>query len=308
MAEIGLCVTPGEDVEIVDDAIVAEGQVAGKGIMVMTDNGANGTFLQSESGNLKSVVLSRARTAVITHRSAVVAVDKIIVPTLATLADQPGQDGLLTAVPHGAAVATGNAQGSAGASNILTATPTVDKSLDLTVPQVVGAAYYDIFCSTSTTDPLWVGRITEAQRALGCSITAVGVIGAAGPGGVGIVNIQVVGTGLACTNAIFTFNNAYIISAATPIVCTGYNKLLATVSLAITDLRDAPSLTVIPFYSNDGATWYAGPVLALGIMTATGKPLGQQFVLDVYGVANVVFLVDAIAGEGLSATIKTQMV
>ena len=229
-------------------------------------------------------------------------------PTLATIADQPGQAGSLTADLHGAAVAAGNALGTAGTTNILTATPTVSCSLDLTVPQVVGATYYDVFCSTETTDPKWVGRITETERADGCSITAVGTIGAVGPGGVGVVNIQVDGTGLASTNAIFVGNNAYIVSGITPLDCSGYNKVIADASLSITDFRAAPALTIIPLFSSDGTTWYAGAARAMSIMTSAGHPLNQQFEIDVQGEAKVAILIDSIAGQGLAATIKTQMV
>ena len=68
-------------VQIIDDAVAIEGAVATKGLMVMTDNGASGTYLQSESGILKSVVTARARTPSITHRSAIAVVDKLAVVT-----------------------------------------------------------------------------------------------------------------------------------------------------------------------------------------------------------------------------------
>lgn len=258
------------------------------------------------NGNLGAADKPSVRTTLVTHRNAIATVSKVVSPTLVTLADQAGVAGALTAVSHGAAVAAGNAMGSAGTSNILTATPTVNKTLDLTIPQATGATYYDVFCSTATTAPLWVARITEAQRAAGCAITAVGTVGAGGAAG--IVNIRLVGTGIANTNVVFSGNNAYITAGITPIACAGYKKLVVKVSIALTDLRSAPALNIIPFYSDDGSEWYAGTSQATNPLASTGYPLYQQFEIDVDGEANVMVLIGTISGQGATGTVKTQLV
>lgn len=241
-----------------------------------------------------------------THRSAVTAADKVVSPTLVTLADQAGVAGALTAVAHGAAVAAGNTMGTAGTSNILTATPTVNKTLDLTIPQATGATYYDVFCSTATTAPLWVARITEAQRAAGCAITAVGTVGAGGSAG--IVNIRLVGTGVANTNAAFAGNNAYITSGITAIPCGGYKKVIVKTALSLTDVRVAPALNIIPFFSNDGTTYHAGAAYSTTPLAAAGYPLNEQYEIDVNGEAYFMILVGTLTGTGAAVTITTQLV
>ena len=239
-----------------------------------------------------------------THRSAIVTADKVVSPTH-TAADS-GTSGSLTAVNHGACVAAGNAYGSAGAGNITSTLITVSKSIDLTIPQSAGATYYDIFVSTSTTAPLWVARVTEAQRAAGCAVTAVATVGAGGS--VGVVNVRVVGTGIACTNAVFAQNNAYTPTIPTAISTVVYNKIYLDVSLALTDLRSAPTLTIIPFSSYDDTTWYQGQRQVLQPLTAGGYSLYQQFVFGVDGAQYMVFLIDGITGQGAAATIKYQLV
>lgn len=241
------------------------------------------------------------------HRATVIATDKLPAITV-TAADQTGQAGSLTAVSHGVAVAPGNAYGSVGASAIVTVTPTVNKSIDVTVPQSAGAEHYDVFLSTATTGPLWVGRITEAQRAAGCSITAVGTIGAAGPGGAGKVNVQVVGTGQASTAASFAQNNAYTPASVTAIDCTGYSICRFYIDYYVTDLRTAPSCNVIPFTSPDGTKWYAGSSQALNPLAAIGLPKRQVFDVDVRGSSRVVLLLGTIAGQGAGINVDYQLI
>jgi hypothetical protein len=47
--------------------------------------------------------------------------------------------------------------------------------MDLTIPKVSDAAFYDIFLS-SNPQPKWVGRITEQERANGCVIYTYGIV------------------------------------------------------------------------------------------------------------------------------------
>lgn len=248
-----------------------------------------------DSADRCKIVEVPIRGTIINHRVAVVTADKVVSPTLVTLADQTGQAGSLTAVSHGVCVTADNAWGNAGKSNILTATPTVNKSLDLTLPQAAGATKYQIFCGTSTTAPPWVAEITEAQRAAGCQITAVGtVVSTPGPGGAGKVNIQVVGTGLACTDATFAQNNAYRPNVPTAIDCTGAKKAKIHVKAAPTAYLVAPLLNIVPFLSKNEATptdWYQGKQQILQPEQALGYSCQQGFDLDIDGAKGLVVLI-----------------
>jgi hypothetical protein len=118
----------------------------------------------------------------------------------------------MLAEEHKAAVAAANVYGVTAASNIVTNSPSLNKTADLTVPQVAGATHYDIFYSTDAA-PLWLARVTETQRASGCAITGVGTVTTTNGSGwtkvADKVNIRLVGTGVATTAAPFAVNTAY---------------------------------------------------------------------------------------------------
>jgi len=254
--------------------------------------------------------LTGSRIEPVAHRTNVTAVDKVPSITI-TAADQPAipvSGGTLTAVAHGIGVSPGNSYGSAGVSALVTVTPTVNKSIDVTIPQATGAEYYDIFLSTSTTAPLWVARIAETQRAEGCAITAVGTVGAGGSAG--IVNVQVVGTGAASTGTIFAANNAYVFSGIEKIACLGKTKAYIYIKTTVTDLRSAPSVGIVPFFSkNDESNdWYAIDANLLSVLGGiSGQPLPQVVVVDVNSVKNLIILVDVIAGQGTAVSIEVEL-
>ena len=276
----------------------------------IVNKNASGTeiFTDASPGSMK---LTGSRGAVIAHRTAITAADKVPAITI-TAADQPAipvSGGTLTAVSHGIGVAPGNSYGSAGVSALVTVTPTVNKSIDINIPQVVGAEYYDIFLSTSTTAPLWVARVTETQRATGCAITAVATVGAGGSAGV--VNVQVVGTGLASTSAPFVANNAYIPTGITAISCAGKTKAYIYLDLTVTDLRSVPTIEINPFMQNndsESTKWFQIESQAIAIMNgATGQPLPQVFVVDVNSARNLIVLVGTISGQGTSVNITVEL-
>jgi len=258
--------------------------------------------------NPASVQLTGSRGSVIAHRTAITTADKVPVITI-TAADQPATAGSLTAVAHGIGVAPGNSYGSAGVSALVTVTPTADKSIDVTIPQATNAEYYDILLSTSTTAPLWVARITETQRAAGCAITAVGTVSEGGSAGV--VNVQVVGTGIASTTAPFVANNAYVASGITAISCAGKTKAYIYLDFTITDLRSALAIEINPFMqNNDSAStlWFQTEAQSVAIMGgATGQPNRQVFVVDVNSARNLIVLVGAISGQGASVSITVEL-
>jgi len=252
--------------------------------------------------------LTGSRGAVIAHRTAITSVDKLPAITI-TAIDQPATPGSLTAVAHGIGVAPGNSYGSAGVSALVTVTPTVNKSIDITIPQSTNAEYYDIFLSTSTTAPLWIARITETQRAIGCVVTAVGTVGVGGSAGV--VNVQVVGTGQASTSVNFAYNNAYIPAGITAISCVGKLKAYAHVKFSLSeDLRTLPSLVIVPFFQNANEnTWYGGQAQTVLLLAGSpGQGFSQVFEFNVDSTESMIILIDTIAGQGASVSIEVELV
>jgi hypothetical protein len=208
---------------------------------------------------------------------------------------------------HKVAVAPGNIYGSAGVTPIVTVTPTLNKTVDITMPQVVGATYYDIFFSTDAA-PLWLGRVTEAERATGVAITAVGTVGAGGSAGV--VNVRLVGTGAATTATVFTVNNAYIMPTA--LACAGYKTAIVSVQYSVTDLRGAtPACTLLPFVSKKDGTptvWYDGTATTMAPGSASNKPMYVTYTVDINDATSMCILVDAIAGQGAAVTVYVEFI
>lgn len=244
-------------------------------------------------------VSDRTATA---HRTAVTATDKCVVATIVPVA-QDAVIGVMTNEEHKVAYAPGNVYGSAGVSTIASVTPTLNKTVDIPIAQVVGATYYDIFFSIDAA-PKWVGRVTEAQRVTGCAITAVGTVGEGGSAGV--VNVRLVGTDDATTATQFTVNNAYI-PPATGVSCLNKSKAFVNVIVDVDDLRSIPTLKLIPFLKN-GNSYYQGAIQEIVLLTAVGKTLQQYFTVDVDSADELYILVELITGEGTAATIQIETV
>lgn len=79
-------------------------------------------------------------------------------------------------------------------------------AIDIGFDPIAGAEYYDVFLSTDA-DPLLVARVTAAQLAIGCEVSAPGVVdeNADIPG---IIRVMVVGTGVAASK--YTVNRALV--------------------------------------------------------------------------------------------------
>ena len=300
------------DNKIVGLVLNADGSITAKlaagtaiiGKFIPVDADGDEKFTPANPGKVDAT-LTGSRGSVIEHRTAVTAIDKVPTITI-TAADQPATAGSLTAVAHGIGVAPGNSYGSAGASVLVTVTPTVNKSIDITIPQAVGAEYYDIFLSTSTTAPLWVARITETQRAAGCAITAVGTVDTGGSAGV--VNVQVVGTGITSVNAVFAQNNAFTPASVTGLTCSGKMKAHLFIDVTLTDLRSAPTLNIIPFSKKqDGNGWYAGLIQSVLLNAGMGQPLYQEMWLDVNDAEEIVVLISTLTGHGASVNIDIEL-
>lgn len=235
------------------------------------------------------------RTAPAAHFASVTAAHKLVSPTPSG-ADQAGQAGSLTAAAHGIAVAAVNEYGVA--TPVLAAsavTPTVNKSVDVTIAQVAGATHYMVFLSLSTTAPQWVATVTEAQRAAGCAVTAVGTVGAGGSAGV--VNVRVVGTGLATTS--YAANNAYTpASVATPFSCAGKDELWVFLDVTGTTGAALPTLTLVPFYSRneDAGVYYQGAPVTVTLQTIAGASFRQVLSMPTHGNKYAKVLVGTITG------------
>ena len=247
---------------------------------------------------------SQRNTGVL-HRNAITSVDKIadFVDASVTLANVAGTQGFLnfntayymTAIP-------GNRWGPCKVNtNIDTLTTTNDAAathvIACTIAQATGAEWYDLFLSTDAA-PKWVGRITEAQRAAGGEILTLATITAGASAGV--FNIGAVGTGVASSNTMFSVNNAYRPATVTAINCAGYTKASVKVKLAVTDLRSAPTLTIVPFFGNQvsATDFHMGSAVALSLLSALGTPLCQEFALDVNGETSLTILIGTISGQG----------
>lgn len=254
-----------------------------------------------------------ARGTTTLHRDAITAVDKLAAPVAMTSGATAATGGSL------AASTTYNMVASAYNRWGVTAVPAVlgqatgagapsTHVVKGTLAQVTGADGYDLFMGTPAA-PLWVDRITEAERASanGVEITAVGTHQAGAALGAGVIQFNVVGTGVASTSANFAQNNAYTPAAAgiTAIDCSGYEKMMVMVKLALTDLRSAPSLSIVPFVRNELSTddWHADSIGILSLLGALGQPLVGELALDVRAAANVKLLIDTIAGQGAAASI-----
>lgn len=244
------------------------------------------------------------------HRLLVTAADKVVPPTI-QVAKNDNVTGSLTAVEHGVTVAVRNKYGSAGISNIVVLTPTVNKCVTITVPAVSGATNADVFISTSTTEPLWVASVSLATvAATGVTVTGVGATSAGG--GAGKIIVKDVGTGQKCTNTNFAVNNAYRPElVAEPILFRGPVTLEAFIDVTVDDLRVAPELVIVPCKSKneyEPTEWYVGEPVTIELMTKSGSAMSKPYTLTLAGTGYVMLLIDKVVGQGKKVTIATQVV
>lgn len=234
----------------------------------------------------------------IAHRTNVATADKITSPTCVDkLAAGAADITLATTALYGAIAARIYGMGSAGAGTISAAfTPTLNKSVLMTVAQVASATHYDLFLSVDAA-PKWVARITEAQRAAGCAVTAVGVVGTGGSAGV--VDIRVVGTGVQTTASEFANNNAYNIAGITPVPCAGWNKAQVDLIFVRGDCLATPSCSVIPLTKTtiEGVvTWAAGDAYTMNLGTTVGAPMTKGVDFEVGGKEALVVVCNPVGG------------
>lgn len=253
---------------------------------------------QTTLGTTNGVVVKPNTQTPASYRSGVIAADVISTPGTVTCTKQAG--GSCTAGTYYVKVVAGNGYGrtTATTGNTTVTTETTNLTVRAAFAQVTGATFYDIYCSTDA-DPKWVGRITEAQRASGILITAVGVTGAGGTAGA--VDVQVPGTGLqAATTA--AQNTAYSIPAS-PVDCSGYTHLDFDITASRTGDAVALALTVIPFFYNSRTTAYSqgqAVTLAFGGTAGAYNSNRQRLRVECRGNSAVALVVASIAGTGAS--------
>lgn len=239
------------------------------------------------------------------YRSAVTAADLMAAPGTVTTTKLTGV-GSLTAAAHKIKVVAVNAYGrttpTAGSD---VTTETTNLGVRAAFAQVTGATHYDIYVSVDA-DPKWVGRITEAQRASGIIIDAVGSTAAGGA--VNSVDIYVEGTGLlAGTTA--AVNNAYVIPAS-PVDCNNYQYAEFDLTMTRTGDGVAPTLVLIPFVKNTRtSTWHAlaAQAITFGGTTAAYNPNKQRLRVEVRDNSAVALAVAVIAGTGMSVDIDVTL-
>jgi hypothetical protein len=243
--------------------------------------------------------------APVAYRSALVAADVVAVPGTVTCT-KINSVGALTADTYYVAVVAVNAYGrtTAKMGNTTVTTETTNLCIKAAFAQVTGATHYDIYCSTAA-NPLWAGRITEAQRASGILIDAVG--STATGGAANSVYIYPVGTGLAA-NTTAAVNTAYVPSTA--IDCTGYNYIAFFVTVTRTGDAVAPALVLTPFFANSRTSTYAAgtpQTLTFGGASGVYTPMVQRINLEVRGCSGVSLVVQSVSGTGTSVSIDYQL-
>lgn len=222
------------------------------------------------------------------HRNAISAVDKLTGLAALPLADLGlGTGSLINSTAYYARVDGVNRFGLApqtlAVQTITTGVGANTYAIQITVAQITGADGYHIFLSTDTS-PKWVGYITEVQRAAGCSITAVGTVGA---GTVGEkVDVKVAGTGIQTSDACLVYNTAYSTGSITPIDCEGYTTAYITMKATITgNFIVAPALIFVPFQYNTISTsdWVADAPQAMTLLSGSGLSMIQHFNIPLKG-------------------------
>jgi len=234
------------------------------------------------------------------YRSAIAAADVLAAVTTPTCTKLAG--GGATAGTYTVLISAGNKYGRTipTTGDTTVTTETTNLTVRAAWAKVTGAEFYDLFCSTAGAAALWVGRITEAQRLAGGTLTAVATYASTG-GIAGAIDIEAVGTGLAANTIVVS--NAFSL----PAVFALANRQLwgFDIEFARTGEAVAASLIVVPFFWNAKAQDYIlGAPQEVVFGGATSIFGGWKQRVDVLSSARSVgLLVAKIAGTGAAVTI-----
>lgn len=268
-------------------------------------NVANAGLLQRSTGELLTERVVQPVTAV-AHRTAVIAADINAGVALVACSKQAGGSATAGVYTTFVVAVTPYGRTAARQGDSTITTETTNLTVRATFATVTGATAYDIYCSTDGAAAKWVGQVTEAQRATGIKITAVGVTGAGGV--VGAVDIEVPGTGAAVNAGHLAQPTAYTIP--TPVDCTGYQYVDFDVTMSVTGPATAPSLKVVPFFLNSRTgLYFAGDPITFtfGGATTVFQPLKQRTRVAAQGCSGVSLVVASIAGTGASVEVDATL-
>ncbi len=235
------------------------------------------------------------------YRSTLTAADVVAVPGTVTCTKQAG--GAATAGTYTIFVVAGNVHGctTAKQGDTTVVTETTNLTVRAAWAAVTGATFYNLYCSTAGAAALWVGRVTEAQRAAGGTLTAVNVYSASG-GIAGAIDIEVPGTGLAVNAGHLGQNTAYVIPAAV-VDCRDAQYVDFDIAFSRTGDAVAPSLALVPFFYNSRtATYHAGSpvVVTFGGSSGVYHSFLQRLRVECRGNSALALVVGTIAGTGAS--------
>lgn len=245
------------------------------------------------------------------YRSGIVAADKLSVPSSVTVVDVATGGSLLAGTTYNVTWAAGNKWGSTTVPANGSVTTAADASnthvARVTTTQLSGADWYDLFISTAA-NPLWVARVTEAQRAAGCTVTAVGTVTGTSPGA-NKIDLQVVGTGVASNANPFANNNAFTPAGLAYIDTSGFNAIVVYAKLTVTDLRSLPTLVLSLFEKEtlSPTEIFQKASATLSILNGAINPLLQGVQLQVTG-SLVSIAVASLSGQGASVDLWIEMV
>lgn len=258
-------------------------------------------FLLDSSGRLIARAFVAAATAT-SYRTAITAADVVAAPGTVTCTKQAG--GACIAGTYNVKVVAVNAYGrtTATAGNVAVTTETTNLTVRAAFAAVTNATHYDVYVSTDA-DPKWVGRITEAQRASGIKIDAVGSTAAGGTAGA--VDVEVPGTGLQAATTAAT-NTAYTVASLDDITPAGQQHLDLNIKASRTGDAVALSLIVIPFFAGASGLYYADVspyTLVFGGASGIYGSLYQSLRIECRGRATRI-VVASIAGTGASVDLE----
>lgn len=279
---------------------------------------SSGTITVSGIGTTTGTVPTKPpyadRSSGVLHRSAITTaqLDKLSNTGSLTVTAVTEAGSVLTNVARNVAVSAFNRWGQTVVSTG-SVTPTANQAVRIAFAQVTNADGYDIFLSTAA-NPLWVGRITESQRAAGGIISSVGVYSAGGAAN--SIDVGIDGTGIASNANPFTSNNAYTPQLVTPVNCSGYSRArvlfkIAKGTTSWTGAGSLPTINFVMFFANQQSPsdfHQRGAIVTPTLLTAVGACLEQDFEVDVDGSTGLVVLIDSFtAGAGDSCSVWVEL-
>lgn len=277
----------------------------------------NGGKLQVDAGiSGGTISVAPVRAAGVLHRSAVVAIDKLAVAGTPTNADAGAIAGGNLNGTYYSAVCAGNSFGPSGISAASSSIAIGTGHLcDVTITPVTGAEFYDVFFGdNNTTHLMHVGRVpaTNGVITAGATLLTAETPGTAGGNAENTIRIGAVGAGLVAAAVQFSQNIAYkVLTPTAAIDCNGKSYVDVFIQLTVTDLRSAPSLSLMPIFKSGQtpAGYFCGSPISVPILNGSvGQSHRQMYRIDVEDVAELIIAVGTISGQGASVDIWAEAI